>query len=64
MKGLLAIFLKIISCIDADFHCSCKHICCMGLLQEGLSGWYFWIKLIYRIRDAYHIHVGGKIWLR
>jgi hypothetical protein len=22
---------------------------------------YFWIKLIYRIREAYHIHEGGKI---
>jgi hypothetical protein len=59
-RMLLAIFLKNISCIGADFHCSCKHICCTGQLPERAYRLYFWIKLIYRIRDAYHIHVGGK----
>jgi hypothetical protein len=36
-EGLLANFLFIISCIGADFHCSCKHICCIGHLPEGLN---------------------------
>jgi hypothetical protein len=37
-EGLLANFLFIISCIGADFHCSCKYICCIGHLPEGLNG--------------------------
>jgi len=30
----------------------------------GDRGRYFWIKLIYRIREAYHNHQEGKIWLK
>ncbi len=56
-------FLNIIGIAD---HCRdlAKRIWPPDAVSLTANPVYFWIKLIYRIREAYHNHKEGLVWLR